>query len=183
MFTSTEDLWKRTVDFHGHACPGLAIGYRMVMEAAKYLNLHARSEDEEIVCVTETDACCVDAAQVLLGCTLGKGNLFLKMRGKAAMSFFHRASGKGCRVYWQGGGQGEMPREERMAFIMSPEADGCFQVQPLPKGMQDFALPKALLSPSIACAKCNERTSEAMLRPFKGDLLCHDCYPEHSRIL
>lgn len=63
---------KRAVEFHGHLCPGLAIGYRV----AKYFRLHhPRSEDEELVCIAENNSCSVDAVQELLGCTYGKGNL------------------------------------------------------------------------------------------------------------
>ncbi len=179
MFTSMETLWERAVAFHGHACPGLAIGCRMVMEAARQLGLTAPAEDEELVCITETDACCVDAAQALLGCTLGKGNLFLKPRGKAAMSFYNRKTRTGCRVVWLGAEGPEMSREERMALILSPKGADYIMLQPL----LDPALPEALLSPSIPCARCGERTAESMLRPHKGQLLCLDCYPEHSRIL
>ena len=30
------DLWKKCVEFHGHECPGLAIGYRAAMAASEY---------------------------------------------------------------------------------------------------------------------------------------------------
>ena len=54
--------------------------------------------DEEIVCVTENDACCVDAIQVLLGCTYGKSNLIPYLRGKIAFSFYLRATGASVRL-------------------------------------------------------------------------------------
>ncbi len=178
MLMPSEQLWARAVDFHGHACPGLAIGYRMVLTAAKHLCLCERSQDEEIVCISESDACCVDAAQALLGCTLGKGNLFLRLRGKAAMSFFRRDTGKGCRIVWNGAGDKELAREEKMRLLLSPEAETLFTLQPL-----EGAPPVALLSRSLPCAHCGERTSEAMLRPYEDKLYCLDCWPDHSRIL
>ncbi len=61
----------KVIAFHGHACPGLAIGVRAATEAIKRLNLF--SEDEEVVCVTENDACGVDGI-LILSCTAGKGN-------------------------------------------------------------------------------------------------------------
>lgn len=98
--------WLAAVRFHGHACPGLAIGCRMapgrrpgVRPRRLFSYPHGRRlpphsfPDEEVVCVAETDACCVDAVQLLLGCTLGKGNLLLRPRGKTAMSFYHRPRG------------------------------------------------------------------------------------------
>ena len=46
------------------ACPGLAIGVRASAIAMDKLNT-GLSEDEELVCVTENDACGVDGVQVL----------------------------------------------------------------------------------------------------------------------
>lgn len=174
-----EDMWERAVAFHGHACPGLAIGCRMVFEAAAHLDISRRSTDEEIVCVTESDACCVDAAQAVLGCTLGKGNLLLKLRGKAAMSFYNRATGKGCRVGWSGTGDDTLAKKDKIDLILSPEGSALFTVQPL----ENSPPGEALLSKSVCCAHCGERTSEAMTRPYKGSLYCLDCWPNHSRVL
>ena len=179
MPVSSEDLWKRAVDFHGHACPGLAIGFRMVMEASAFLGIDRASEDEEFVCITESDACCVDAAQAVLGCTLGKGNLLIKPRGKAAMSFFNRNTKRGCRVVWLGTGDQKLGREEKIALLLSPESSRFLTVSEV-----DSPIPaKGLLSQSLPCAKCGERTSEAMLKPYQGRLYCLECWPDHSRIL
>lgn len=179
MFNASGNLWARTVDFHGHACPGLAIGFRMVMAAIAYLGLETASEDEEIVCVSECDACCVDAAQAILGCTLGKGNLLLKPRGKAAMTFYQRSNGKGCRVLWLGAGDPDLGRDEKIRLLLSEASAGLLTLSeaagPVP--------PKAGLSKSLACAACGERAAEAMMRPHKGELLCLDCWPNQSRIL
>jgi hypothetical protein len=48
------------VQFHGHECPGLAIGYRMATAAMEALESF-RAEDEELVAIVENDACGVDA--------------------------------------------------------------------------------------------------------------------------
>lgn len=78
--------WERCIDFHGHQCPGLAIGFRVAMAARKGLGVTSAG-DEELVCVAENDSCSVDAIQLLLSCTLGKGNLLYRDRGKQAFSF------------------------------------------------------------------------------------------------
>jgi formylmethanofuran dehydrogenase subunit E len=44
--------WQKAVEFHGHACPGLAIGFKAV-EAVKEKMGVTFSWDEELVCVTE----------------------------------------------------------------------------------------------------------------------------------
>ena len=74
-----------TIAFHGHSCPGLAIGIRLVELARKQLDI---TETSNVVCVTETDMCGVDAIQFLTPCTYGKGNLVHRDYGKAGFTFF-----------------------------------------------------------------------------------------------
>ena len=54
--------WERCVAFHGHECGGLTIGYQAARYAKELLEL-TFSDDEEVVCITENDACGVDAIQ------------------------------------------------------------------------------------------------------------------------
>ena len=99
-------LWKKCVEFHGHECGGLTIGYKASLYAIALLglglggggNAGCLSADEEVVCISENDACGVDAIQVILGCSIGKGNLLFHMRGKQAFTFFDRKSGKSLRL-------------------------------------------------------------------------------------
>lgn len=91
----TQELIDRAVAFHGHWCPGLARGIRAAAWAAEHFGTAA---DEEIVTVTETDMCAVDALQALLGCTFGKGNLIFQDKGKVAFTFFRRCDGKSARI-------------------------------------------------------------------------------------
>ena len=74
-----KELWEQCAKFHGHVCGGLTIGYKAALYAMELLEL-GFSEDEEVVCISENDACGVDAIQVVLGCSIGKGNLLFHMR-------------------------------------------------------------------------------------------------------
>ena len=85
-------MWEKAVAFHGHECGGLTIGYKASLYAMTLLDLKF-SDDEEVVCISENDACGVDAIQVLLGCSVGKGNLLFHMTGKQAFSFYNRKTG------------------------------------------------------------------------------------------
>ena len=76
-----KELWKKAAAFHGHVCGGLTIGYKAALYAIELLDL-TFSEDEDVVCISENDACGVDAIQAILGCSVGKGNLLFHMRGK-----------------------------------------------------------------------------------------------------
>ena len=68
------ELWEKAVAFHGHECPGLAIGFKACEAAFEKMGIGI-SDDEQIVCITENDACGVDAVQALLSCTLGENSL------------------------------------------------------------------------------------------------------------
>ncbi len=91
------DDFQKCATFHGHVCPGLAIGYAAV-KAASVLMKASASEDEELVCIVENNSCSVDAVQVLLGCTFGKGNLIFRDWGKQVFTFYDRETGKGVRA-------------------------------------------------------------------------------------
>src|SRR5512135_1612946 len=84
------------VEFHGHSCPGLALGYRVSLCCLREFNL--RAEDEELVAIVENNSCAVDAVQVMTGCTFGKGNLIFRDYGKQVYTFIRRPSGKGLRI-------------------------------------------------------------------------------------
>ena len=65
--------FTQCVEFHGHICPGLAIGFRAARILMGRLNVR-KAPDEELLAIVETDACGADAIQVMTGCTFGKGN-------------------------------------------------------------------------------------------------------------
>ncbi|MHA1266676.1 MAG: FmdE family protein [Candidatus Helarchaeota archaeon] len=91
-----EELQK-VVQFHGHFCPGVGIGYRVALVARKELDL-GRSEDEELVAIVENNSCAVDAIQYINGTTFGKGNLIFRDHGLHAYTFIERNSGKQIRI-------------------------------------------------------------------------------------
>src|SRR5210317_567836 len=94
--------FQEVVKFHGHACPGLAFGFRVTKLALRELGID-RSSDEELVAVVENNSCAVDAIQAMAGCTFGKGNLIFKDHGKQVYTFIKRSSGESVRVAvdWQ----------------------------------------------------------------------------------
>jgi formylmethanofuran dehydrogenase subunit E len=167
-------LWKKCVQFHGHSCGGLAIGYKAAEYAKELLNI-SFSEDEEIVCVSENDACGVDAVQVILGCSVGKGNLIFRNRGKQAFSFFNRKTGESVRLVLKD--LPEMERERKMNFILHNTGAHIFEVKkPL------FSLPeKARIFSSVACEECGEKAAEHMIRLVNGKKVCLDCYTPYTR--
>ena len=185
---------QQSIDFHGHECPGLAIGIRAAEVALREIGPHAA--DEETVAVVETDMCGVDAIQFLTGCTLGKGNLILRDLGKMAFTFFRRSDGKGIRVLLRPKKEadpeadelkkkratvGLTPEEEQLVVhkrkqrtdqILQAELDELFEVQPAPGPVPA----RARLLPSLTCERCEESTMESRTRRLMGQILCIPCF-------
>lgn len=170
-----KELWNKCVEFHGHQCPGLAIGFRACEAAMKEMKLKF-SSDEEVVCVTENDACGVDAVQIITGCTLGKGNLIYRGTGKMAFTFFSRQNNESVRLVLKKF-EHEMSREERQKYILEAPIDEVFQIK-----KPNFHLPQsARLFHTIVCESCGEGAPEHKIRLSNGKKVCLDCTEEYSR--
>ena len=169
------ELWEKCAAFHGHECGGLTIGYKAALYAIELLDLHF-SDDEQVVCITENDACGVDAIQVILGCSVGKGNLLFHLRGKQAFSFYNRTTGHSVRLVLKDRPQG-MSRQESFAYYQSLAPRDMFTVKET-----TITLPEsARLFQSIKCENCGETTAENMIRLENGKKLCLDCFNAYSR--
>lgn len=170
-----QQLWDTCVAFHGHACGGLTIGYKAAVYAMELLGL-TRAEDEAVVCITENDACGVDAIQVILGCTVGKGNLLFHLRGKQAFSFYERNSGRSVRLVLRP--TPDFPDKERkFRYLQDTPAAALFD-----KKETVLSLPeRARLFVSKPCSCCGELTAESMLRLENGQLVCLDCSHPYRR--
>ena len=169
------ELWEKCAAFHGHECGGLTIGYKAALYAIELLDLHF-SDDEQVVCITENDACGVDAIQVILGCSVGKGNLLFHLRGKQAFSFYNRTTGRSVRLVLKDRPEG-MSRQESFAYYQSLAPRDMFTVKET-----TITLPEsARLFQSVKCECCGENTAENMIRLENGKKLCLDCYQAYSR--
>lgn len=167
--------WQKAVEFHGHSCPGLAIGYKAA-EAAKEKMGITFASDEEVVCVTENDACGVDAIQLLTGCSIGKGNLIYRGTGKMAFSFFNRKNGESLRMIIKPF-KGEMDRKKRQEYILNSPVDEIFDFM-----KPAFSLPEtARIFTSVVCESCGESAPEHKMRLQDGKKVCLDCFKEYSR--
>ena len=196
------ELIKATIDFHGHSCPGLAIGIRAAELA---MDRFGCSVDEEIVAVVETDMCAVDAIQFLLGCTFGKGNLIHLDYGKSAFTFHSRQDGKSIRIVARPNAIGEPDDElivlrtkklkeelstqeqerlkkataERTKRVMEADLDKLFDVKP-----SHSPIPrKARILESLICRDCGEATMESRTRRLFGKTLCTSCFEAVERRL
>lgn len=168
-------IWNKAVAFHGHECPGLAIGVKVCEAAVLKLGI-GQSEDEEIVCVTENDACSVDGVQAILGCTFGKGNLLYRDTGKQAFSFFNRKTGEKIRICLKPF-EKSMDRVERQAYLLEAPVEELFDFS-----VPQFELPeKARIFNTIICDLCGEGSPEHKMHLQDGKKVCVDCFKAYKR--
>lgn len=186
---------EQTIAFHGHSCPGLAIGIRAAELAFRELG---SPETVELVAVSETDMCGVDAIQFITGCTYGKGNFMHRDYGKMAFSFHDRKTGKGFRALLNPEVRNDMDQEigdlmekksqgkasraelERLVSLrkllqerfMTVGLDDMFIITPL-----DARAPRpAKILESLVCEKCGESVMESRTRRFAGETVCIPCF-------
>jgi len=162
------------IRFHGHECPGLAIGYRLTLAAMDALGT-GHALDEELVAIVENDACGVDALQMVSGCTFGKGNLIFLDHGKQVYTLFSRSSGRSVRVLFHGRGMPVELASERLAraaWILSATQEEIISVGPAA-----LPLPQvARIRQSLACTACGEPVMEDRL--LQGVCIpCSGCKP------
>ncbi|NWF94206.1 MAG: TraR/DksA C4-type zinc finger protein [Syntrophaceae bacterium] len=203
------ELIKKTIDFHGHWCPGLAIGIRAAELALSEIG---KGPDEEIVAVVETDMCAVDAIQYLTGCTFGKGNLIFKDYGKNAFTFYRRRDGKAIRIVTRPSAFGTVSSSTTSAEVGSQlgrlrkkllaeglteeeqkiweEAREAVSKRIMESTLEDLfevkpssdPLPKrARMLESLICEACKESVMETRTRRFQGQTLCIPCFEAVER--
>ena len=189
------------VRFHGHSCGGLAVGYRVAQVALREIGPQA--EDEEVVCLTETDNCAVDAIQVLTGCTFGKGNLIHLDYGKNAFTFIRRSDGKAIRILVRPRPRNQRPDQQALAQRAADESLAAEERERAQQSLHGARLQSTLdmpeaelldvrpVQPNIpapariqgtaTCAACGEAMMETRARLFDGKTLCLPCFQERDR--
>ena len=189
--------FKSAAEFHGHVCPGLASGYQVAVAAMKALGVR-RPKDEELVAIAETDACGVDAIQVVTGCTAGKGNLIIHDYGKHVFTFYCRKSDKAVRVttcleefmprkpemddlkpkVFSGTATAE---EQTKFYTMMQQVSEAILQAPAEKvvRIEEVTMKppeKARIFTSIPCECCGEMVADAKMREHEGKKVCMPCY-------
>jgi formylmethanofuran dehydrogenase subunit E len=187
--------------FHGHLCPGLAMGIRVAEKALQEMG--ERPGDEEVVAVVETNNCAVDAIQYITGCTFGKGNLIHLDYGKNAFRFIRRKDNKAIRILvrpqalgapsaeqeqlmkrWRAGAATEEEKQQakeiqkrRLEMILSAPLDDVVEVQ----NIQPVVPPRAQIFNSVICDACGEKTMETRLHLLGGKVYCPECFEKMTQ--
>ncbi len=190
----------RCVQFHGHACPGLAVGFHAAKTLMNQLDVR-KASDEELIAVVETDACDADAIQVLTGCTFGKGNFIFRNYGKHAFSLADRRKRKGIRVCLLPDvfksdpeylslskkvqsdeasakeiGRFRQLQQDRVQKILEADPSSLFKIEEISGDIP----PKARIMESGVCDLCGEPTKVDLLHSRNGKRLCIPCAERHK---
>ena len=188
-------MLDRLVEFHGHQCPGLAMGVQAARIALREVG--PDTTDEGVVAVVETDMCGVDAIQFMTCCTFGKGNLVHRDHGKKVFTFYRRSDGKAVRIAARPGAMGSDPEHQRLRELISAgratdedrqrfgelhaqraeqvlaqDPDEMFSVIPI----DGDPPPRARIKTSVPCANCHEEAMESRIRRLNGRELCQPCF-------
>ena len=186
--------FEDTIKFHGHACPGIAIGFRVATLALKEFGM--RAKDEELVAIVENNSCAVDAIQLICGCTFGKGNFIFRDYGKQVYTFIRRPHSEAVRIavkwepppedpateaMWARYSEGDRSPEvtavvqdrkaRKMDAILAADDAELFDIKRIEVEMPDAAR----IYKSVTCAGCGEKVMEPRTRLIGDKLVCIPC--------
>ncbi|HLE41750.1 MAG TPA: FmdE family protein [Nitrospirota bacterium] len=184
---------RDTVQFHGHLCPGLALGFRVAKAALRELKAD-RPRDEELVAIVENDSCAADAVQYITGCTFGKGNFIFRDYGKHVYTFFNRRTGQGIRISEDYRG---FEDDQRFPDLKKRQEAG----EDVSRAMMEYKMDKAAailradekeiltieqlsaqppreakIRGSARCSLCGEKFMESRGRVKSGKIVCIPCF-------
>lgn len=89
--------WERVIDFHGHTCPEIALGYRVAQIALRELGIRP-APNSELSFVAYTHSCALDAFQILNQVTYGRGNLSVEEKEKHTYHFQYSGTAEGVQI-------------------------------------------------------------------------------------
>lgn len=168
---------RRAGALHGHRCPGLVLGVRMALAAARHLGV-ALPAGGALMVHAETARCATDALAAVTGCTLGAGTLTVTERGKLAATFTHQPTARAVRAIVRADlrevARARVPHgsdraAQELAYRTLPD-EVLFEVcavppRPAPVRARGHAV----------CAGCGEEVASAFKRTVAGRVLCSAC--------
>ncbi|MFJ5546422.1 FmdE family protein [Streptomyces sp. NPDC093225] len=188
--------YSDVIRFHQHECPGVAFGLRVAEAAMDRLGLEEATGN--LVLVSETDACAVDALQVLTGCTSGKRNLIHEDNGRNVFTFWGRGASSGVQVRAAAGSivfrseeiwalasrieDGTATAEDEARFAAA-QADRIAKLLTVPdeeilvvEDVTEEAPHTKHVARVDVCVDCGNPTSVETLHEHRGRMVCPACH-------
>jgi formylmethanofuran dehydrogenase subunit E len=190
-----DELWQKTIEFHGHVCPGIAVGFRAALLAARLLESEGKKIESSHFVIAHNDVCGLDGIQVVTGCSIGNAGLVIDNKGKQSFSFISKKTGLGIRLIlaiplWLSdepiclhqkvklgaATEGEMQDFFRLRGIRGLEMLGyrdeeMFTVSKVSSKPEN----RARLYPAVKCESCGEDVMTPWIKEKEGKKICLDC--------
>ena len=89
--------WEQVIDFHGHTCPEISLGYRVAQIAMRELGIRPAPSSELLV-TAYTHSCAIDAFQVLNRATYGRRTLLVNETKQHVYHFQYTGTTEGLQI-------------------------------------------------------------------------------------
>jgi formylmethanofuran dehydrogenase subunit E len=179
-----ETLLGRSVQHHGHLCPGQVIGVRMAMLGCRLIGIEEpRKEIKKLIVFVEIDRCASDAISVVTCVKLGRRSLKFVDNGIMAASFLNLETGRAYRIR-------ATERSRDLAKKYAPHiqniqgrqllayrlmsASELFKIEEVKIDLQDLDLPGPTRQ-KILCEKCGETVRDGKEVLSDGRVYCRPC--------
>jgi len=155
----------------------------VAVEALKRLEI-TDLHKQKLICIAENSVCGVDSIQIMLNCTLAKGNIIIRDNGKQVYTIVRVADGKGLRfslkkkmaLPWPD--PDKWPEnvgwEEQIDQLLHAPAESLFDISEVEMIIQMPFVGHVFQYNE--CAKCGELVSEYAQHVCYGKIYCNDCY-------
>ena len=176
MSTTYDDL----IGFHGHNCPGLAIGYRMTKAAMNFL-FSSPATDKKLVAIVENVSCGVDALQCLSGCTFGKRNLIFNDYGKQVYTLYDHDTKQGARVVFNARNMPKdivQDRKQLVKWLLTAPDDDIL----LLRGVHSDEPEQARIMETVVCESCGESVMVTRVKKLNDITVCIPCFEKGKAI-
>ena len=89
--------WEQVIDFHGHTCPEISVGFRVAQIAMRELGIRP-TPSSELTVTASTHSCALDAFQILNRATYGRGNLQVNETKEHVYHFQYTGTSEGILI-------------------------------------------------------------------------------------
>ena len=177
------ELLERSVEIHGHLCPGQVLGVRMAMAGCREVGIDDPKSTRDLIVYVEIDRCATDAIQSVTGCKLGKRTLKFLDYGKMAATFYNMREGTAVRVLArddsrEGAKEYASPeltvKEAQTQAYRTMDDDELFVITPVRLRLREEDLPGHPLS-RVVCSHCGEGVNDRREVTVAGRTLCKAC--------
>ena len=176
-------LLERSVENHGHLCPGQVLGVRMAMAGCRVVGIDDPKSTRDLIVFVEIDRCATDAIQSVTGCKLGKRTLKFLDYGKMAATFYNVRENIAIRVLAREDSR-ERAKEfsspeltvkeaQTQAYMAMGDRD-LFVITPVRLQLRQEDLPGHPLS-RVSCDRCGEGINDRREVSVAGRELCKAC--------